>query len=187
MAVTVTNLLQGPCDIYVAAFGATEPTLGTWTAPVSPWVDAGGTLGGVKLSVKMDFKPLEVDQVPDDVGQRMTKRTITVETMLAEATLANIKSLMNGGTDGTGTGYATFEPLSSTTAFQPTYSAILLRGPVPGSTATWVRHVICRKVLSTDGFEIEYAKDKQAGLKVKWSANYVSSSVAPFIVADQTA
>jgi hypothetical protein len=185
MGVTVTNLLMGPCDVFVGAFGATEPTLGTWTAPGVAWVDAGGTTGGVTLKVSMDFKPLEVDQVPDEVGQRMTKRSIMVESTLAEATLENVKSLMNGGTIATGTGYKSFEPLASVAAFQPTYSAILLRGYAPGASS-FLRHVIVRKVLSSDGFEFEQAKDKQSGFKVKWSGNYVSSSILPFSIIDQT-
>ena len=187
MAVTVTNVLMGPCDVYVGTFGATEPTLGTWTAPGVAWTDAGGTSGGVKFAVNMDFKPLEVDQVPDEIGVRMTGRKIMVETTMAEATLENIKSLMNGGTIATGTGYKSFEPLSTSASFQPTYSALLLRGYAPGATAGWIRHFVVRKVLSADGFELEQSKDKQQGLKVKWQGYYVSSSVAPFAIIDQTA
>lgn len=183
MSVTVTNLLMGPCDVFVGAFGATEPTLGTWTAPGVAWVDGGGTMGGVKLKVSMDFKALEVDQVPDEVGQRMIKRAIEVETTLAEATVENVKSLMNGGTITSGVNYKSFEPLASVAAFQPTYSAILLRGYAPGTGL--LRHVIVRKVLSTEGFEFEQAKDKQSGFKVKWSGNYVSSSILPFAIVDQ--
>lgn len=269
MAATVTNLLMGPCDLYIASFGATEPALGTWTTPSSAvWTDAGGTMGGVKMGVAMKFSPLEVDQVPDDVGQRMTGRTITIETMLAETTVENVKSLMNGGTItagggaslGTGTivastgvitcsashglavgdpvilgaitsttgvtagvvyyvltapssttftlsatpggaplslttngstasitkaTYKSFEPLTSAASFQPTYSAILLRGAAPGGNVAFYRHIIGRKVLSTDGFEFEQAKDKQAGFKAKWSLNYVSSSIAPFSIIDE--
>lgn len=186
MSVTVTNVLMGACDVYVGAFGATEPTDGTWTAPGVAWTDAGGTSGGVKFTVNMDFKELEVDQVPDSVGVRMTGRKIMVETTMAESTLANIKSLMNGGTATTGSGFAKFEPLSSTAAFQPTYSSLLLRGYAPGATSTWIRHFIVRKVLSTDGFSVEMAKDKQQGLTVKWQGFYVSPSIQPFAIIDQT-
>jgi hypothetical protein len=99
----VSNILQGPCDVYVGAFGAVEPTPGTWTAvDQTVWRPAGATAGGVKLSVGMTFKELDVDQVPDPVGVRMTGRTIAVETSLSEITLANIQSLMNGGTTTTG-------------------------------------------------------------------------------------
>lgn len=187
MGVNVANILMSPADIYVAPFGSTEPALGTWTAPTTPWVDAGGTTGGVKFAVNMDFKALEVDQVPDEVGVRMTGRKITVETMMAEVTLENIKTLMNGGTISTGTGYKSFEPLSSSASFIPTYSALLLRGQAPGTNTGYYRHFIVRKVLSTDGFEIEQAKDKQQGLKVKFAGYYVSNSVAAFAINDQTA
>lgn len=185
MGVVVSNVLQGPCDVYVGAFGATEPTDGVWTEPGVAWTDAGGTSGGVKFNVNMDFKTLEVDQVPDEVGVRMTGRKILVETTMAEVTLENIKSLMNGGTITTGSGFKKFEPLSSTLAFQPTYSALLLRGYAPGATAGLLRHFIVRKVLSSDGFEIEQSKDKQQGLKVKFQGFYVSSSILPFAIVDQ--
>lgn len=186
MGATVTNLLMGPCDVFLGAFGATEPTLGTWTAPGVAWTDAGGTLGGVKLGIAPKYAALEVDQIPMDVGQRKIGEVITIETMLAEATLENVKALMNGGTIATGTGYKSYEPLAAIDAFQPTYSAILLRGYAPGSSS-YLRHIIGRKVLNTDGFEFEQAKDKQAGFKVKWTLNYVSSSVAPWTAVDQTA
>ena len=269
MTATVTNLMMGPCDLYIGAFGATEPTLGTWTTPSSAvWTDAGGTMGGVKLGVSMKFSPLEVDQVPDEVGQRLTARTITIETTLAETTIEIVKSLMNGGTISAGGGaslgtgtivaatgvitcsapetlavgdpvvlgaittttgitagvvyyvltapstttftqsatpggaaltltgngstasitkatYKSFEPLTSAASFQPVYSSILLRGAAPGGNAAFYRHIIGRKVLSSDGFEFEQAKDKQAGFKAKWSLNYVSSSIAPFAVIDE--
>src|SRR6476619_5294866 len=99
MGVDVSNILQGPCNVYLAAFGATEPAPGTWTEMDSGiWTNAGGTNGGVKLNVNTTFKTLEVDQVPDPVGVRMTARDVTVETELSEITLTNIKFLMNGGT-----------------------------------------------------------------------------------------
>lgn len=269
MGVNVVNVLMSPAEIYVATFGAAEPASGTWTTPTTPWVDAGSTSGGVKFNVSMDFKPLEVDQVPDEVGVRMTGRKLTVETTLAEVTLDNIKYLMNGGTqstsggavgvgtativastgvfttpashglvvgdmvkvatvvttagivanttyyvrtapsgttftlsatsggaaltlttDGSVTGLAkintsSFEPLSSAASFVPTYSAILLRGQAPGTNSAFYRHFIVRKVLSTDGFEIEMAKDKQQGLKAKFAGYFVSNSVAPFAIIDQ--
>lgn len=185
MSVNAFNVLMGPCDVYVSPFGSTEPVAGTWTAPAAPWVDAGGTSGGVKLQVSMDFKSLEVDQVPDEVGVRMTGRKVSVETELAEVTLENIKSLMNGGTIATGTGFKKFEPLSSTASFQPTYSALLLRGYAPGATSGLLRHFIIRKILSTDGFEIEQSKDKQQGLKVKFGGYFISDSILPFAILDQ--
>jgi len=269
VSVDVTNLLMGPCDVYVGVFGATEPTLGTWTdVDTAIWTPAGATSGGVKLGVSIDTKVLEVDQVPDEVGVRVTGRKVSVETEMSEITLANMKFLMNGGTlayggstvgstwtitastalftsatdhtlavgdrvilgaitsttgvtagtvyyvrtvptsktltlsatsggaaltlttDGstascTKVNYGTFSPLSSVASFDPTYSALLLEGAAPGGVAGRKRRAIIRKVLSTGGFEVEWKKDTQQGLKVKFGSYYVSNSVSPFTVIDQ--
>ena len=136
MGATVTNLLMGPCDVFLGAFGATEPTLGTWTAPGVAWTDAGGTLGGVKLGIAPKYTALEVDQIPMDVGQRKIGEAITIETMLAEATLENVKALMNGGTIATGTGYKSYEPLSAISAFQPTSRHFTF---IPCTSPAWTR------------------------------------------------
>lgn len=271
--IDTTNLLQGSCNVYVGAFGAAEPadptTAGTWTdLNSSIWVPAGATSGGVKLAAAMTYKSIEVDQVPDEVGVRMTGRSTEVSTTLSEITLANIKSLMNGGTVTTGaattlgtvtivaaTGVLTvsaahglavndpiklgaitsttgvtagtvyyvrtvpstttltlsatlggsaltlstdgnaasiarvlweaFEPLSSTQAFQPTYSALCLEGPATGTTATFLRRVFVRKVLSTSGFDMEWKKDTPQGITAKWGGYYVSDSVKPFRIINQ--
>lgn len=269
--VDVTSVLMGPCDMYVGTFGATEPVSSDWTTAIDTgiWVPAGATSGGIKLSVAIDTKTLEVDQVPEEVGVRVTGRKLAVETEMAESTLANLKFLMNGGTlttsgaavgvgtativattgvittpashglvvgdmvsfativtttgitegtvyyvktapsgttftlsatsggvaltlttDGTATGlvkvnYKQFEPLSSVAAFDPTYSALLLEGAAPGGVAGRKRRVYVRKVLSTGGFEMEWKKDSQQGLKVKFGAYYVTDAVKPFRIVDQ--
>ena len=270
--VNVSNVLQGPVDVYVGAFGAVEPTDGVWT-PVDQtiWRPAGATAGGVKLAVGITSKNLDVDQVPDPVGVRVTGRTVDVETTMSEVTLANIQSLMNGGTltvggtAGVGTSWtttaststltsatdhtlvvgqaivlgaittttgitagqiyyvltvpttktitigiaafgtpvamttngtvasvtiATYEsltPLSSVVAFSPTYSALLLEGSAPGASASYLRRVIVRRVLSTGGFSVDWKKDTQQGLTAKFGAYYVSNSVATFKLIDQLA
>jgi hypothetical protein len=270
-AVDVTQILMGPCDMYVGTFGATEPTSSDWTTAIDTgiWVPGGATSGGIKLAVAIDTKTLEVDQVPEEVGVRVTGRKLSVETEMAESTLENLKFLMNGGTiatggiaigvgtativastgvfttpashglvvgdkvsvatvvttsgltagtvyyvrtapsgttftlsatsggaaltlttDGSVTGltkvnYKQFEPLSSVAAFDPTYSAILLEGAAPGGVTGRKRRVYVRKVLSTGGFEMEWKKDAQQGLKVKFGAYYVTDAVKPFRIIDQ--
>lgn len=272
MAVDSTEVLMGPCDVYVGAYGATEPTLGDWSTAIdtSIWVPAGATSGGVKLSASIDSKTIEVDQVMEELGVRITGRKVACETELSQITLENIKSLMNSGTITSGgstvgsawtidattdvftsgtahtlavgdrvvlgtitttTGvtagttyyvvavgssttmqisataggtalnmtsngstasvtllkYKQFEPLSSTEAFAPTYSALLLEGqaPTPATATGWKRRFILRKVLSTGGFEIEQKKDTQQGLKAKWGVFYISDAVKPFKIIDQ--
>lgn len=267
--IDVTSVLQGPADIYVGAFGATEPTDGTWTAvDTSIWTPAGATSGGLKVAAAMTYKSIEVDQVPDEIGVRMTGRSVAVETSLAEMSLSNIKFLMNGGTITPGGGstlgtvtivaatgvltvsaphtlnvndpvflgaitsttgilagvlyyvktvpssttltlsktpggtalvlatngsaaaitkatYNAYEPLSSASAFQPTYSALLIEGPVPGAVASNVRRIIVRKVLSTSGFDMTYKKDDPMSMTAKFGAYYVSDVIKPFKIIDQ--
>jgi hypothetical protein len=186
MAVLATNLVQGPATLYSGAFGAAEPldTAVNTTPAASSWTDVGGTQDGVKLTIDQSYTELEVDQVVDRVGSRLTKRDFTVETSMAEPTLANLSLSLNGGTSASGAGYASFEPSFASSATQPTYKALLFDGWAPGGTFT--RRVIVRKALSTDAVEIAYTKDKQTLYSVKFSGHYVSASIAPVHIVDQT-
>jgi hypothetical protein len=186
LSVTATNLVEGPATLYKGAFGATEPadTAVNTTPPSSSWTDLGGTNDGVKLSIDQTYTELEVDQIVDRVGSRLTKRDFMVETTLAEPTLANLSIALNGGTSASGSGYASFEPSFASSATQPTYIAILFDGWAPGGAYT--RRAIVRKALSVDATEMEYTKDKMTVYSVKFAGHYVSSSIAPIHVADQT-
>ena len=186
MSVTGTNLVQGPATLYSGAFGAAEPldTAVNTTPAASSWTDVGGTQDGVKLTIDQSYTELEVDQVVDRVGSRLTKRDFTVETSMAEPTLANLSLALNGGTSASGAGYASFDPSFASSATQPTYKALLFDGWAPGGTFN--RRVIVRKALSTDAVEMAYTKDKQTLYGVKFSGHYVSASIAPVHVVDQT-
>lgn len=185
MAVTTTNLIMGPASLYIATFGATEPadTDVNTTPAASSWTDLGGTQDGVKLSVDQTYTPLEVDQIVDEPGARLTKRMFTIETNLAEPTLENLKFLLNDGTAASGSGYKNFEPIYASSATQPTYRAVLLDGYGPGQLR---RRFIIRKVLSNDKVESTYKKDAQTLFTVKWQGFYVSSVIAPFKLIDAT-
>lgn len=188
MAVTATNLTLGPGTLYTGAFGATEPadTAVNATPATSAWTDVGATDGGVKLSVDQKYTELSCDQIVDSVGRRLTQREITLDTNLAEVTLANLSTAMNGGTSATGSGFASLDPLNVTSATQPTYIALIMDGYAPGTTATWRRRVIARKCLNTSSLQLSYAKDKQTFIPVTFNAHYVSSSITPIHVVDQT-
>lgn len=186
MAVTATNLVQGPATLYSGAFGATEPADAAvnTTPPASSWTDVGGTDGGVKLTIAQSYTELDVDQIVDRVGSRLTKRDFTVETSMAEPTLANLSLALNGGTSASAAGYASFEPSFASSATQPVYKALLFDGWAPGGTFT--RRVIVRKALSTDAIDLDYTKEKKTMYSVKFSGHYVSASIAPIHVVDQT-
>lgn len=185
MAISATNLILGPATLYTAVFGATEPadTAVNTTPVASTWTDAGGTDGGVKLTVDQSYTQLKVDQVVDRLGSRLTSRDFMVSTNLAEGTLANLSLALNGSTQATGAGFTNLEPLFATSATQPTYIAIILDGYAP---AGFRRRVIARKMLSIEKIESEYKRDGQTFIPVTFTAHYVSSSIAPVKWVDQT-
>lgn len=188
MSVTATNLVQGPATLYGGAFGATEPadSAVNTTPQASAWTDCGGTQDGVTLSIDQTYGELEVDQIVDRVGSRLTKRDFSIKTSLAEPTLNNLSLVLNGGTSASGSGYASFEPSFASSATQPNYKALLFDGWAPGASP-FNRRVILRKTLSTDAVEMGYTKDKQTIFAVTFSGHYVSSAISPLHVVDQTA
>jgi hypothetical protein len=185
MAVTTTNLIQGPATMYQGTFGATEPTdtAVNTTPQASAWTDLGGTQDGVKLGVDQTYSELEVDQITLRVGSRLTKQDFTIETSLAEATLENLALVMNGGTSASGSGWKSFDPNVTSSATQPNYFAIILDGYAPSQ---FRRRVIGRKMLNTDSVELAYTKDKQTLIPAKFAGHYVSNSITPFHIVDQT-
>jgi hypothetical protein len=185
MSVTTSNLILGPATLYQGAYGATEPldTAVNSTPQASAWTDMGGTQDGVTLNIDQTYTALEVDQIVDRAGSRLTKREMTVETSLAESTLENLSVVLNGGTAATGAGYKTLEPLFASSATQPNYTALLFDG---WGANSFRRRVIVRKVLSTDSVAMGYTKDKQTLFKTKFSAHYVTSSTPPFHIVEAT-
>ncbi|MCI3246306.1 hypothetical protein [Streptomyces spinosisporus] len=185
MAVSTTNLIQGPATLYHGDFQATEPadTAVNTTPAASAWTDLGGTQDGVKLSVDQTYSELEVDQITLRVGSRLTKQDFTIETSLAEATLENLSLVLNGGTSASGTGWKSFEPNVTSSATQPNYFAVILDGYAPDQLR---RRIIGRKMLNTDSVEVAYTKDKQTLIPAKLAGHYVSEVTAPFHIVDET-
>jgi len=180
---SVTNLIQGPGKLYLAAFGATEPAdIDVGTVPDVDWTDVGYTKDGVELAIEQEYSELEVDQLVDVPGRRLILRDLKVTTNLAEATLANLKLAMGGGTEDTGVGFESFEPL--TPSGEPSYIALIIDGLAPNGL---VRRVIIRKSLQIGSIEFAYAKDEQTVFAVEFGAHYVSSVVAPYKIVDEIA
>ncbi|GAA4082714.1 hypothetical protein [Actinomadura miaoliensis] len=188
MAVTVTNLIQGPADLFVGQFGATEPPEEEVALPVdetsvaTEWRDIGGTQGGVTLEVELEYSELEVDQIVDIPESRLTKRTFKVNTNMAEPTLENLRFAFNGGTINTGAGYKSYSPTMDNSAVSPNYSAAIFDGIAPAGLR---RRVIVRKVINEATVEQESVKDGQTLLPVELKAHYVSRSVPPFDYVDE--
>lgn len=189
MSVLITNLVAGPLTIYTGTFGATEPVdTAVASAPGGAFTDMGATSGGAKLKLDQKFFELKVDQLVDSAGRRLTDRDFSVKTNLAEATLANLKMALNSAgtitTSGTGaTLNDAYEPDAATSATQPTYICVLLDGYGPNGKR---RRVILRKCLNIDAVETEYKKDGQTLFTVEFACHWVSTSIKPFKIIDDT-
>lgn len=181
MAVTTSNLVLGSATLYYGLVGATEP-VDAVAAPASGiWTPLGATDGGVKLIVNQTFTDLSVDQVVDTPEARLTKRGFTIETTLAELTLANLQFAINGGTLNTAGSVSTFTPNTGLTNNAPLYHSLIVDGVAPNGKP---RRVIVRKALSTKDVDFEYKKNGQAMYKVSLTAFYVSDTILPFTLID---
>ncbi|WP_456298575.1 phage tail tube protein [Kitasatospora mediocidica] len=196
LAVNAGNLVLGPARMYIAPFGSTEPTdasvtpNGTVTPPSSPWTDVGGTDGGVMWEADNTYTALTVDQVIMDVGARLTEMKFTVTVKLSEMTLANLQaSLNNIGTTSSGSGYSTLDINVGTSASQPSYAALIIDGwaPMLSTGQPALRRVIVRKVLSQVKAQLSFDKKTQQSLDCTFQAYFVSSSIVPVHIVDQTA
>lgn len=187
--VTVINLVQGPADLYVGAFGAAEPTDALVnTAPAtSSWTGIGGTMGGVNITVNQTFSALTVDQLVDTPATRLTARDFQVKTTMAEPTLINLGIAFNDVTATSAAGWSAIEPQATVSAVTPTYRALIVDGQAPGSaTDAFNRRIIVRKAVSMDNVTYDYAKETQAGVPVTFRGHYVSTAILPWHIVDQT-
>ena len=196
MSVNAANLILGPARLYIGAFGAAEPAdstvtpNGVTTPPSSPtWTDVGGTDGGVQYSVDGTLTNLQVDQIIMPVGARLTDLTMMVTTKMSELTLTNMSNALNQITStGSGSGYATQDVTVTSDASQPTYAALIIDGWAPflASGASALRRIIVRKVLAAPKVSLMYDRKTQGSYDVSFSAFFVSNSINPVHVVDQT-
>ncbi len=195
MAITPTNLVQGPATVYVGLFGTTEPAdtnAALIAAPGAGWTDVGGIADGTSVILETDltYGDLGVDQLVMPVGGRLTKMAVSVAAQLAEATLPLYQTAMNQlATINPLTGITTLDPIVAQSSSQPTYAAILVDGwaPTLSSGASARRRMIIRKCLSSSKIGMEFEKSKMATYNTSWTAYWVSSSIAPYHIQDQTA
>jgi hypothetical protein len=185
MPVTTTNLIQGPAELWIDDFGATEPAdTAVASAPGGTFVSMGGTNDGVTVNVATEWSELEVDQIAETPERRRTKVETVISTNLAEPTLTNLSRALNidPADIDTGVGFAAIDLIGGAEALDsPFYSAVLLDGRAP---AGFRRRIIGRKVLNTADMESAYSKGDQTLIPVEFTAHYVSSSIKSVRVVD---
>lgn len=194
MTITPYSVCQGPADMYWATFGTADPadTLATVAAgpPPAPWIGIGGTETGIMAEVDVTITDIKVDQVIDPIGGRPTDRSVTIKTQMKEATLANLSLVLNMATTTTvGAGWTALEPLSTSSATQPQYSALVFDGwaPTLATSQPARRRFLARKVLSKPKAQLNYEKSKSAIYDVTFQCYWISNTVQMFRITDQTA
>lgn len=193
MSIVPFNLCQGPATLWWGAFGTSEPADSAVSSPPGAgWTDVGGIADGTSVLFEVDLTYTDqgVDQLVDPVGARLTKRMIQITAALAETTLANLTLCTNQlMTTSVQSGYTTADPLTTSSATQPTYTALIIDGwaPTLSTGAAARRRIILRKSLSNSKIALEYEKAKGSVYNTTWTGYWVSSSVAPYHVVDATA
>jgi hypothetical protein len=184
---------MGAGTLYSGVFsitGANEPALADVnTVPqASAWSDMGYTNDGLTITWNQEMATMTVDQVGDIIGRKMVQRDVQIKTNLAEATLENLVIALNSGSVTTGSGYKYHDPDYDGDELQPGYIAIILDGYAPAlSTGTVMRRrIIGRKVLSIDNVESSYKKGDMTLIPVTFGLHYVSTTLAPYRIVDQT-
>lgn len=194
MAITTTNLCSGPAKLWYGGYGATEPAYSAITSdPGTGWTDVGMTADGTAILLEIDqtYTEFGAEQIVDPIAGRLTKRVIQVTATLQEATLGNIKVALNGlATITPGSGYSVLDPLTASSAAQPTYTALIIDGwaPTTGTTQSACRRrTVIRRCLSSSKLDHEWEKTKPVTYATTWTGYYVSDAVAPYELIDQTA
>lgn len=177
--VTPANVFSGPADVWVGAFGATEPAHAE-AEPAVGWTNVGATDGGTTATITQTYFDHEVDQVDMPVGAQRTGLGITAATTMAEATLENLRRALNQVTSA-----ATKLEISAVNSnTEPNYGAVLMQGPGPAGAP---RLFVIRRVLSTENVAYANQKGTKTGIPVTFKGYFISSSIAPFVIDDTPA
>lgn len=141
--------------------GAAEVLVGTYGAAQGACTSIGSTDGGVMLTVSNEFHDIEVDQSKVPIDQKLDKRTATLTTNMAEATLANLALAMTlpvGAVAGGVLSVGLQEPVART---------MYIIGPGPGG-ATRTIHIF--KAKATGSPEMGFMKDEKIVIPLEITA-----------------
>lgn len=192
--ITPTELLAGPAAMYISAIDwaiGMEPsdTVVNGSPAASAWTDVGGTDGGLTITVNQSYFAMRVDQVPDVLGYRLTERSVTAATNLAQPTLEKLAMILNESPSAsaisTGSGYKKYEMTPGQSVMFPAERAILIDGWAPGTAKK--RRVILRRVTSIENVGSAMNKGALTVFPVTWGAMYVDNTTSPVKWVDEVA
>lgn len=194
MAVTASNLIMGPSQVYWATFGTTFPGDSTATvaagAPAGSWTDLGGTNGGVELGIDQTVTNLEVDQIIMPVGGRVTAESVMLTVNMAELTLNNLQVALNQqATVSTFSTYSTLDPVVTSSATQPLYTSLIVDGWAPTLATGQPGRARFELYKSLAHVKLAHKFDKkgQTLWAVPFEAYFVAAGQTPYHVIYQTA
>jgi len=187
MAYDVENIvLPGPVRVMIAPWvaGAIQ------TPPASSvaygaswggsWVDVGATQGGAMLKVEEETYSVQIDQQKQPVADRKISEVATVEAVLVEATLANIKKAMGLGTITVGSTVTSFGSDGEETL--PTYLTIGLEHYGPGSIAgaPKYRRTFIWKAMPKPAVELKSAPNEEQRVASRFEARWETDAPAGY-------
>jgi hypothetical protein len=126
-SVAVPNVLTDPGYLFVAPLLSTMPNMGESAATAgkftdswpAAWLPLGATTDGTKFNYSTKVEPIKVAEFFDPIKYATTDRSGTIAFNLANWTLTNYKTALNGGVSalvaaiGTGaTAVYNYEPVS---------------------------------------------------------------------------
>tara|TARA_B100001939_G_scaffold65577_2_gene54422 strand:+ start:4712 stop:5293 length:582 start_codon:yes stop_codon:yes gene_type:complete len=164
MAKSISEVMLGTGELYIAAEATAFPTDPTTTPSSSDWTDIGYSESGWTLDYDKTFEDVMVAEEIDPVFTIKTAQEIRISGELAQVSLANLKEAMGGGTITTGspsTGFSELKP-PATDAFLE--KSLLLRVDAPDSTLGGTlkkRDVLVPRAVNVGAFSMTHAKAPQ--------------------------
>ena len=164
MAKSISEVMLGTGELYVATEGTAFPTDPTTEPSGSDWTDIGYSESGWTLDYDKTFEDVMVAEEIDPIFTIKTAQEIRISGELAQVSLANLKEAMGGGTITTGspsTGFSELKP-PATDAFLE--KSLLLRVDAPDSTLGGTlkkRDVLVPRAVNVGAFSMTHAKAPQ--------------------------
>lgn len=164
MAKSISEVMLGTGELYIATEATAFPTDPTTTPSSSDWTDIGYSESGWTLDYDKTFEDVMVAEEIDPVFTIKTAQEIRISGELAQVSLANLKEAMGGGTITTGspsTGFSELKP-PATDAFLE--KSLLLRVDAPDSTLGGTlkkRDVLVPRAVNVGAFSMTHAKAPQ--------------------------
>lgn len=136
------------------------------------WVDVGATQGGANMKVEEETYSVTIDQQKQPVADRKVSEVATIEAVLVEATLANIKKALGLGTITVGSTVTSFGSDGEETL--PTYLTIGLEHYGPGSIAGTpkYRRTFIWKAMPKPAVELKSAPNEEQRIASRFEARY---------------